>query len=252
MNPSERKTTMFDVAADRLLDSDPGVDRGRMFNADGLKIGGKFFAFPKHDEIVLKLPAERVEDLLTSGAGSPFDAGKGRPMREWVTVRPESAEDCAEYMVEARNFLAPGGYEGSAVARAPRERVFDAVGTLEGVRGWWTRLASGSAERGGELLFQFEGLDETIRMHVDVAQRPATVHWTCHEHTMHPEWVGTRLVFNFVDLGPDETELRFRHIGLVPQLECYGVCSRGWDFFLPSIVAWVEQGEGTPYGSDYP
>ena len=140
------------------------------------------------------------------------------------------------------------GYEGRAVIQAPRERVFDAIGTLEGVRGWWTELASGSAEPGGELRLRFKGLDEGIRMHVDVAHRPSTVHWSCREHTMHPEWVGTRLTFDTVELGAEECELRFRHIGLVPELECYGVCSRGWDFFLPSIADYAEYGHGTPYG----
>ena len=238
---------MFDVAAERLLDGDPQVDRGRMFNAEGLKIGGKFFAFPRAEEIVLKLPAERVEDLLESGAGSPFDAGKGRPMREWVSVRPDSEADCAEYMVEARNFLALGGYEGRAAVQAPRARVFDAIATLDGPRGWWTPLVSGSAERGGELRFEFEGLNETILMRVDVWQRPSALHWSCVEHSGHPEWVGTKLVFNLIELGPEVCELRFRHIGLVPELECYGVCKRGWDSFLPSIVGFVEEGQGSPF-----
>ena len=240
---------MFDVVAEQLVGSDPRVDRGRMFNAEGLRIGGKFFAFPKEDEVVLKLPAERVEDLVTSGVGSPFDAGKGTPMREWVTVHPANADDCAEYMIEARNFLAPDGYEGSAVVLAPRERVFDAIGTLDGPRGWWTPLVTGSAARGGELRFEFEGLDETIVMRVDVAQRPSAVHWSCLEHSGHPEWVGTKLAFNIVERGPEKCVLRFRHIGLVPELQCYGVCKRGWDSFLPSIVAYVELGEGSPYSA---
>jgi hypothetical protein len=139
-------------------------------------------------------------------------------------------------------------YETRTVVHASSARVFDAIGTLAGVRGWWTDLASGSAEQGGELRLAFKGLDETIRMRVEVADRPSTVRWLCEEHTMHTEWVGTRIVFNLREVGANECELRLEHIGLVPQLECYGVCSRGWDFFLPSIVAHIEQGEGTPYG----
>jgi uncharacterized protein YndB with AHSA1/START domain len=240
---------MFDVAAERLLQRDPNVERGRMFNAVGLKAGGKFFAFPRGDEIVLKLPAERVEELVTTGAGNPFDAGKGRPMKEWVTVRPTDGSDCAEYMLEARNFLAAGGYASRVIVHASRERVFGALGTLDGPRGWWTPLVSGSAASGGELRFAFEGLDETIVMRVDVARRPSAVHWWCVDHTGHPEWVGTKLTFDFLERGPGQSELRFRHIGLVPELECYGVCERGWNSFLPSIVAYVEQGQGSPFGT---
>jgi uncharacterized protein YndB with AHSA1/START domain len=238
---------MFELAAEQLLDRDPAVERGRMFNATGLKTAGKFFAFPHGEEIVLKLPAERVEELVTSGAGNPFDAGKGRPMREWVSVRPDDRADCAEYMLEARNFLAADGYSGRVTVRAPRERVFDALATLEGPRGWWTPLVTGSAARGGELHFAFEGVIDKIVMRVDVARRPSAVHWSCVEHSGHPEWVGTQLAFYIVERGPEESELRLRHIGLVPELDCYDVCERGWMHFLPSIAAYVERGQGSPF-----
>jgi hypothetical protein len=97
---------LFEQAGDRMLDSDPGVQRDRIMNSIGLKTAGKFFAFVRRDELVLKLPAERVRELIDAGDGAPFDAGKGRPMKEWAGVRPADEAACAGYIDEARRFVA--------------------------------------------------------------------------------------------------------------------------------------------------
>jgi uncharacterized protein YndB with AHSA1/START domain len=46
------------------------------------------------------------------------------------------------------------------VVRAPRETVFRAISSLDGLRSWWTPLVSGSAEVGGDIRFAFDGMDE--------------------------------------------------------------------------------------------
>jgi uncharacterized protein YndB with AHSA1/START domain len=130
---------------------------------------------------------------------------------------------------------------------APRERVFDAIATVEGVQSWWTPHTSGSSERGGELELVFEGVDDQV-MRVERSVRPSLVEWTCLAHTGHPEWEETRVRFALAEWAPGECELDFRHVGLVPELRCYDACERGWDFFLgTSLAGLVERGEGSPY-----
>lgn len=140
-----------------------------------------------------------------------------------------------------------GDYARRFRFRAPRERVFDAIATVEGVQSWWTPHASGSSERGGELELVFEGVDDQV-MRVERSVRPSLVEWTCLTHTGHPEWEETRVRFALAEWAPGECELDFRHVGLVPELRCYDACERGWDFFLgTSLAGLVERGEGSPY-----
>jgi hypothetical protein len=64
----------------------PGESGRRGFGAEALKVDGSIFAMLVQGALVLKLPEARVDELVTSASGGPFDAGKGRPMREWVAL----------------------------------------------------------------------------------------------------------------------------------------------------------------------
>lgn len=134
-------------------------------------------------------------------------------------------------------------YARRLTIRSSRERVFDAIGTVDGPRHWWTTIVTGSAAAGGELCFGFAGLDEQIVMRVDAAQRPSAVAWSCVAHTRGGEWTGTRLRFELAGHGPGACELDFRHAGISAE-----VVAAGWDHFLASLAAYAEHGQGNPFG----
>lgn len=96
---------LFDEVAARLLAEDDAVEQTRMMGSDGLKTGGKFFAMVSRGELVVKLPRERVEELVEAEAGHRFDPGHGRLMKEWVALRPDDEAECAAYVSEARSFV---------------------------------------------------------------------------------------------------------------------------------------------------
>jgi TfoX/Sxy family transcriptional regulator of competence genes len=97
---------LFDEVAERLLREDDAIAQTRMMNSDGLKTGGKFFAMVSRGELVVKLPRERVDELVEAGEGHRFDPGHGRLMKEWVALRPADEAACASYVAEARSFVA--------------------------------------------------------------------------------------------------------------------------------------------------
>jgi uncharacterized protein YndB with AHSA1/START domain len=138
-------------------------------------------------------------------------------------------------------------YAREVTIQAPCERVFDAIATLDGVRGWWTRLATGSDEVGGTIRLEFEGLDEYIDLKVKIARRPSEVEWSVVEHASLDDWAGTRIRFELSPVSGAACKLAFEHVGLSPRLECFEACEAGWDHFLGSIVALAERGTGEPF-----
>jgi TfoX/Sxy family transcriptional regulator of competence genes len=89
-----------DLAADAV--GGP-VTRGAMFGSQGLRTGTKFFAVWWHDQLVLKLPPDRLRELVDAGTATPFEPMAGRAMNGWVVVSP--AVDWPPLVEEARAFV---------------------------------------------------------------------------------------------------------------------------------------------------
>ena len=64
------------------------VTRGQMFGSQGLRTGKKYFAIWWHEQLVVKLPAERLQELAAAGDGEPFEPMPGRAMNGWLVAGP--------------------------------------------------------------------------------------------------------------------------------------------------------------------
>ena len=78
---------------------------GRGFGSNALKAGGRIFAALSNGRLLVKLPARRVEELIAARLGEPFSTGVGRIKKEWVTLRPSSAEEWVRVSEEARRYV---------------------------------------------------------------------------------------------------------------------------------------------------
>lgn len=93
-----------------LVDELVGIDGvtppegGRGFGRSALRFRRKIFAMLVRGRLVLKLPEARVGALVAAGEGVPFDANKGTPMREWLSLDPASELDWTPLAREALAF----------------------------------------------------------------------------------------------------------------------------------------------------
>jgi hypothetical protein len=79
------------------------VTRGKMFGCEGLRTGRKFFTIRWHEQLVVKLPADRLAEVIAAGQGEPFEPMEGRRMNGW-TVLGDSA-DRSGLVEEARAYV---------------------------------------------------------------------------------------------------------------------------------------------------
>jgi hypothetical protein len=97
----------FEELVDELLGTE-GVTPprgGSGFGRSALRFHGKIFAMLVRGRLVVKLPAERVAELVGDGDGVAFDANKGVPMREWLSLDPDCERPWLLLAREALEFV---------------------------------------------------------------------------------------------------------------------------------------------------
>jgi hypothetical protein len=111
--------TLYDELTDDLL-YDPAVGRSTMMGYPCVRRAGRFFASfdTRAEALVVKLPRERVAELIDDGTGEPF-APNGRVFQEWVTFPEPDPKLWERVLAEARDFAAPSrtGYDDELADR---------------------------------------------------------------------------------------------------------------------------------------
>ncbi len=128
---------------------------------------------------------------------------------------------------------------------APLATVRTAITTLEGFRGWWTEDTE-IDDATQEATFRFvktETMQSTFRIdRID----DRGIAMTCVREINSPDWRGTELVIEVEPAG-DGTRVHLVHSGYRTKNETYDMCTKGWAFFLGSLVKYVTTGTGEPF-----
>ena len=99
---------LYDALTDDLL-YDPAIGRATMMGYPCVRLAGRFVA--SYDEqagrLVVKLPRDRVAELVQNGSGDPF-APAGKTFREWVAIDTLDRALWQTLLTEAVDFARKG------------------------------------------------------------------------------------------------------------------------------------------------
>ena len=82
------------------------VNEGR--GSQGLKYGKKMFAMFYKGQLAVKLPPERVSELIRKGEGLPLDPGTGKPMKDRAIIPIEKKESWIAFCEESKRYAESG------------------------------------------------------------------------------------------------------------------------------------------------
>lgn len=134
-----------------------------------------------------------------------------------------------------------------SVDQTPAE-VFAAINN---VRGWWSEEIEGGTERlGDEFTYRHKDVHQ-CRIKLTEVTPGKRVVWSVLENYFNftedkSEWTGTEVCFEIAERD-GRTEVHFAHLGLVPEYECFDICSSSWGFYINgSLRSLIATGKGQP------
>ena len=110
--------------------------------------------------------------------------------------------------------------------KAPVQKVYEALASIEGISNWWTKDTTGESAVGKILVARFLTPDGEVKgsMEIEVLdlQPDKKVHWKFNDGP--PEWIGTEVTF---ELKQEEnyTIVLFSHLNWAEEVEFKAHCS---------------------------
>jgi hypothetical protein len=119
-----------------------------------------------------------------------------------------------------------------SVDQTPQE----AFAAINNVRGWWSGQIEGDTDKlGAEFTYRYKDVHLSKQKITEFIPGKKVV-WRVLDSNLSfakdkNEWNGTDIVFDISE-KEGKTEVRFTHVGLVPEYECYGSCSNAWSMLV--------------------
>jgi hypothetical protein len=132
-----------------------------------------------------------------------------------------------------------------------------AFNAINNVRGWWSEAIEGPTDKRNETFkYHYEDV-HCCEMKVTVLMPGKKVEWLVLDNYFKftkdkTEWIGTKIIFDIAEQD-NKTHIRFTHLGLVPEYECFNICRGAWTTYIQnSLRGLITTGKGQPNGPGKP
>jgi hypothetical protein len=122
---------------------------------------------------------------------------------------------------------------------------------INNVRGWWSEEIEGGTEKlNDEFTYHYQDVHNCRMKLIEVIPNEKVV-WLVMDNYFNftkdkSEWKGTKISFE-ISRQDNKTQIRFTHQGLVPEYECFDICSNAWtDYLQNSLKNLITTGKGKP------
>lgn len=139
------------------------------------------------------------------------------------------------------------------VDQTPQE-VFAAI---THVRGWWSEEIEGDTAMLDDVFkYHFSDVHRCTMKLTEVIPGKKVV-WHVLDNYFNftqdkTEWTNTEITFDISEKG-NQTEVHFTHLGLVPEYECFDICSNAWGTYINgSLRSLITTGTGQPNANQRP
>jgi hypothetical protein len=134
-----------------------------------------------------------------------------------------------------------------SVDQSPRE----AFTAINNVRGWWSGQIEGDTDKSGaEFTYRYQDVHRSTQRITELLPGKKVV-WHVVDSNLSflknkSEWNGSDIIFEISEKD-GKTDIRFTHMGLVPEYECYGSCSNAWGLLVNgNLRKLITTGESQP------